>query len=120
MGKQLDIYKRFKAYNSDKFYLFKGGVFYYFLAEDAEYFNRKCGFKLTVFGDSVKCGFPVSSLEKYLYLFKEENIELISEDIDPEKIVIDIIKGTDLSNINPDDAVSILINLREILDGKQL
>lgn len=25
MGKQLDIYKRFKAYNSDKYYLFKYG-----------------------------------------------------------------------------------------------
>ena len=56
MGKQLDIYKRFKANNPDKYYLFKGGIFYYFLAEDAEYFNNKCGFKLTAFGDSVKCG----------------------------------------------------------------
>lgn len=47
MGKQLDIYKRFKANNPDKYYLFKGGIFYYFLAEDAVYFNNKCGFKLT-------------------------------------------------------------------------
>ena len=62
------------------------------LAEDAEYFNNKCGFKLTGFGDSVKCGFPVSALEKYLYLFKEENIELISDDSGPEKIVVDIIE----------------------------
>ena len=76
MGKQLDIYKRFKANNPDKYYLFKGGIFYYFLAEDAEYFNNKCGFKLTAFGDSVKCGFPVSALEKYLYLFKEENMKV--------------------------------------------
>jgi len=30
MGKQLDIYKRFKANNPDKYYLFKGGIFYYF------------------------------------------------------------------------------------------
>ena len=107
MGKQLDIYKRFKANNPDKYYLFKGGIFYYFLAEDAEYFNNKCGF-------------PVSALEKYLYLFKEENIELISDDSGPEKIVVDIIRGIDLSNTTPEDAVNILADLKEMLDEKQL
>lgn len=120
MGKQLDIYKRFKANNPDKYYLFKGGIFYYFLSEDAEYFNNKCGFKLTAFGDSVKCGFPVSALEKYLYLFKEENIELISDDSGTEKIVVDIIRGIDLSNTTPEDAVNILAEIKEMLDEKQL
>lgn len=120
MGKQLDIYKRFKANSPDKYYLFKGGIFYYFLAEDAEYFNNKCGFKLTSFGDSVKCGFPVSTLEKYLYLFKEENIELISDDSGSEKIIVDIIRGIDLSNTTPEDAINILGDLKEMLDEKQL
>lgn len=83
-------------------------------------FNNKCGFKLTGFGDSVKCGFPVSALEKYLYLFKEENIELISDDSGPEKIVVDIIRGIDLSNTTPEDAVNILADLKEMLDEKQL
>lgn len=118
MGKQLDIYRRYKTNNPNKYYLFKGGAFYYFIAEDAEYFHQKCGFKLTRFGDSVKCGFPVKSLEKYLYLFNLENIELINEDNTPEKIVIDTIKGVDLSKIEPEDAINIIINLKETLNGK--
>lgn len=118
MGKQLDVYRRYKVNNPNKYYLFRGGAFYYFIAEDAEYFNNKCGFKLTSFGDSVKCGFPVNSLEKYLYLFNEENIEFISEDSDPEKIVIDTIKKIDLNTIDSEDAVNLLINLKETLNGK--
>ena len=53
-------------------------------------------------------------------MFKEENIELISEDSGPEKIIIDIIKGIDLDKTTPEDAVNILAELKEMLDEKQL
>lgn len=53
-------------------------------------------------------------------MFKEENIELISDDSGPEKIVVDIIRGIDLSNTTPEDAVNVLADLKEMLDEKQL
>lgn len=33
MGKQLKIYNYYKTNDPNKYYLFKGGVFYYFIAE---------------------------------------------------------------------------------------
>ena len=66
MGKLLGLYHDCKNKDDTKYYLFKSGLFYYFLEEDARYFSDKYGFKLTGFGDSVKCGFPIKSLEKYL------------------------------------------------------
>lgn len=71
--------------------MFKGGIFHYFIiAGDAEYFSLKYNFILTSFGNSVKCGFPIKSLEKYLYLFNKENIMIIEGDVIFEKIVIDV------------------------------
>lgn len=119
MGKQLDIYRRYKTNNPNKYYLFKGGVFYYFIGEDAEYFSSNYGFKLTSFGDSVKCGFPTNSLEKYLYLFNKESIEVITEEKKPEKIAIDIIKGLDLKSLSADEALENIISLRKILDESE-
>lgn len=118
MGKQLNIYNHYKTSDPNKYYLFKGGVFYYFIAEDAEYFSLKYNFILTSFGSTVKCGFPVKSLEKYLYLFNKENIMLIEEDVTPEKIVINVLKKLNIDKLEPKDALNVLINLRDTLDGK--
>ena len=59
-------------------------------------------------------------LKSIYILFKEENIELISDDSGPEKIVVNIIRGIDLSNTTPEDVVNILGDLKEMLDEKQL
>ena len=59
-------------------------------------------------------------LKSIYILFKEENIELISDDSGPEKIVVDIIRSIDLSNTTPEDVVNILGDLKEMLDEKQL
>ena len=53
MGKLLGLYHDCKNKDDTKYYLFKSGLFYYFLEEDARYFSDKYGFKLTGFGDSV-------------------------------------------------------------------
>lgn len=90
IGKQLKIYNYYRTNDLNKYYLFKWEIFYYFIAEDAEYFSLKYNFILTSFGNSVKCGFPIKSLEKYLYLFNKENIMIIEGDVIFEKIVIDV------------------------------
>lgn len=90
IGKQLKIYNYYKTNDLNKYYLFKWGIFYYFISDDAEYFSLKYNFILTSFGSTVKCGFPVKSLEKYLYLFNKENIMIIEGDVIFGKIVIDV------------------------------
>lgn len=59
IGKQLKIYNYYKTNVLNKYYLFKGGIFYYFVVEDAEYFSLKYNYILASFGNTVKCGFPV-------------------------------------------------------------
>ena len=96
----------------------KGEYFITLQQKDAEYFSLKYNFTLISFGNSVKCGFPVKSLEKYLYLFNKENIMLIEEDVIFEKIVIDVLKKLNIDKLRPRDALNVLINLRDTLDGK--
>ena len=97
MGKQLNIYNHYKTSDPNKYYLFKGGVFYYFIAEDAEYFSLKYNFTLTSFGNSVK---------------------IIEGAVTPEKIVINVLKKLNIDKLEPRDALNVLINLKDTLDGK--
>ena len=117
MGKLLDIYKSKKIENNDKIYMFKGGVFYYFIDNDALYISEKYNLKITDFGDTVKCGFPIKSIEKYLNMFSNENIELITEveNTNRDKI-INIIKNLDLDEMTPKDAYIILNDLKELVN----
>ncbi len=117
MGKLMDIYKSKKEKNPDKIYMFKGGVFYYFLDEDALYISDKYKFKLTDFGETVKCGFPIKAIEKYLHIFANEHIELVSEEENKiQDKIINTIKGLDLNEITPKDAYVILNNLKELIN----
>jgi DNA mismatch repair ATPase MutS len=114
--KLIDIYRTKKENDKNKIYMFKGGVFYYFLDDDARYLSDKYNFKLTSFGQSVKCGFPVKSIEKYLFMFNEENIELVKEvESSLNDKIIKILKEVDLNEICPKDAYLILTNLKELL-----
>ena len=70
MSKLFDVYKRLKKEDSETLYLFKSGIFYIFLDEDAKTINKFYNLKLTYLNaEIVKCGFPLNSLQKYLYLF---------------------------------------------------
>ncbi len=114
MSKLLEIYKSKKEDDNSKLYLFKGGVFYYFLDEDAKYISNKYNLKLTPFGSSVKCGFPIKSLEKYLYLFNREDILLVSNE--NTNNIISKLKNIDLNEISPKDAYILLCELKESID----
>ena len=117
MGKLLDTYKVKKEKDSEKIYMFKGGVFYYFLDDDARYMSDKYKFKLTDFGDSVKCGFPIKSIEKYLYMFSNEKIELVTEnEATKSDKIMNILRGLDMSELAPKDAYIILNNLKELVN----
>ena len=71
MSKLIKMYKQLKQNNSETLYLFKSGMFYIFLDEDAKFVSQLLLLKLTNLNtEVVKCGFPHNSLEKYLTLLK--------------------------------------------------
>ena len=69
MSKLFTMYQNLKSENSSDLYLFKSGMFYIFLDDDARKINELLGLKLTNLNSSVqKCGFPQNFLNKYLKL----------------------------------------------------
>ena len=75
-----NLYKKYmslKIEDSNYFYLFENGIFFIFISDDAKFMADKLNLKLTNLNSSiVKCGFPVSQLNKYLYIFDKENYKV--------------------------------------------
>lgn len=77
MSKLYNTYLELKKQDSNSIYLFKSGVFFIALDEDAKTLSTLFNFKLSNFTPSViKCGFPCSSFEKYSNLFKACNLNV--------------------------------------------
>ena len=64
-------YIELKKDNDKLLYLFEVGNFFIFINEDAKKISELTNLKLTKFGNNIKCGFPINSLEKYNNLFNE-------------------------------------------------
>ena len=123
MSKLQKQYEELKRKDSEKIYIFKVGIFYNILNEDAKIVSNSIGLKLTDLGPSiVKCGFPIAKLDKYTNLLKSKNLpfEVISEiassnqNTSYEKIV-DKIKKIDLDNTTFHQAFDILYNIQQNL-----
>lgn len=83
MSKLYNTYVELKKRNSNSIYLFKSGIFFIALDEDAKKLSNLFNFKLSNFTPSVtKCGFPCSSLEKYIKMFNACNLTI--KVIEPE------------------------------------
>ena len=59
-------YIELKKNNDKLLYLFEVGNFFIFIDEDARKISNIINLKLTSFGNNVKCGFPINSLDKYV------------------------------------------------------
>ena len=69
MSKLINVYEKLKQENKDTLYLFKSGIFYIFIGNDAKIVSKLLCLKLTNLNDNYqKCDFPQNSLEKYLNL----------------------------------------------------
>jgi len=76
MSKLHQKYISLKNANSEFVYLFKVGVFYLALQDDAINLAEKFDFKLLNLNESVvKVGFPVSRLEYYTRIFQQSGIQ---------------------------------------------
>lgn len=77
MSKLYKRYLEFKKSDSSTFYLFKSGIFYIFLQEDAIKMSQLLHLKLTNLNETViKCGFPVNNFNKYLEKIKSLEIPI--------------------------------------------
>lgn len=80
MSKLYSKYLSLKKENDSTIYLFKSGIFYLFIEDDAKTMSPLLQLKLSNLSPTVfKCGFPVTSLEKYLPLLEKlgKKIEII-------------------------------------------
>ena len=75
MSKLINQYNDLKKKDSTKIYAIRVGIFYNFLNEDAKYINEKIGLKITNLSpEIIKCGFPISSLDRYKKIFEKSKI----------------------------------------------
>ena len=75
MSKLYQTYAALKIQDSTQLYLFKSGIFYIFLDDDAKLISSLFNLKLTNLNSVImKCGFPTPQLEKYSNLLKAANL----------------------------------------------
>ena len=77
MSKLYNQYVVLKAKNPTKFFLFKSGIFFIFLDEDAKTLSKILKLKLGHLNTEVlKCGFPEQSIDKYMNMLKSLNYDV--------------------------------------------
>ncbi len=131
MGKLYTKYTKLKQENPNITYIFKVGIFYIFIDEDAKYINSVLGLKLTPLNDTIfKCGFPISKLSKYTSLLEENKIQFqivdnnlsviaSTEDyVNSEEVsnIISTIKKLDIDKTSPIEAFNMLVEFKNILN----
>ena len=128
MSKLINIYKRLKEQDAETLYLFKSGIFYIFLAEDAQKISRLFSLKLTPLNNDVlKCGFPLSSINKYSIKFRENNIrvKIIEDNIifsesnffKEQKYLqlIGILQNIDIDSLSVSEAYKVIETLKNLI-----
>lgn len=127
MSKLLNQYIELKKKDNEKIYIFKVGIFYNILNEDARIVSNKIGLKLTDLSpEIVKCGFPISKLEKYTHLLESHNLKFeVISNLTPSnqytsyESIIKKIKNIDLDNTTCKEAFDILYNIQQNLKNIQ-
>lgn len=124
MSKLYDHYKLCKEKDPNRIVLIKSGTFYVMLDEDAEEISKLFALKLTPLNENIKkCGFPVTSIEKYKNMFDAHQIEytITSTELgsgsitEREKSVIDKIRMLDINTLSPMDALITLEKYQSII-----
>ena len=127
MSKLIKQYEELKKKDPKIIYIFKVGIFYNILNEDAKIVSNSIGLKLTDLGPNIiKCGFPISQIDKYTLLLKNNNIsfEIIENFASPNQNtsytnIINKIQNIDLNNTTCKEAFDILYNIQQNLKNIQ-
>ncbi len=118
------LYNRYKTLKNkeDIVYIFKVGMFYVILDDDAKILSKLLNLKLIPLNSEVnKCGFPINSLKKYEKILKENKIKYkIIEDYEENKDLnqfLNKIKKYDIDNMTGIKALELIYELKEIING---
>lgn len=129
MSKLLKQYESLKKIDPSYIYIFRVGIFYNILNEDAKIINEKLNLKITNLSPEIfKCGFPVSTLDKYKKILNEKGIKYKIIDNLPNnmttidymnnveiKQIINRIKNLDMNNTTFQQAFNILLDIQNKL-----
>ena len=101
MSKLLKQYEELKKNDTSSIYLFRVGIFYNILNEDAKLINEKLGLKITDLGPNIfKCGFPVSQLDKYIILLNKMKIKYkVINNLPNDSNINDYLKNVEIKKI---------------------
>ncbi|MBO5004876.1 MAG: hypothetical protein J6D03_06525 [Clostridia bacterium] len=128
MSKLLKQYEELKKQDPEKIYIFKVGIFYNILNEDARIVSNTIGLKLTDLSpEIVKCGFPIAKLEKYTHLLESHNLkfQVVSNPAPSNQntsyydSIIKKIQDIDLNNTTCKEAFDILYNIQQKIKNIQ-
>ncbi len=117
------LYNRYKTLKNkeDIVYIFKVGMFYVILDDDAKILSKLLNLKLIPLNSEVnKCGFPVNSLKKYEKILKENKVKYkIIEDSENKDLnqFLNKIKKYDIDNMTGIKALELIYELKEIING---
>ena len=130
MSKLLKQYEQLKKEDASSIYLFRIGIFYNIINEDAKIINEKLGLKITDLGPSIfKCGFPVSQLDKYILLLNNMKIKYkVIDNLTNYKInkylknveikkILNKITDIDMNNTTFQQSFNILLDIQNKLKG---
>ena len=133
MSKLHKKYLELKQSYPTTIFLFKSGIFYIALDQDAILLSNKFDFKIVNLNKTiVKCGFPINRLEYYASLFNEYNLNFEIIDLDScsslnyydytnnvkVKSIIDTLSKLDMNNITLKQSFDLLYKLNN--DAKNL
>ncbi len=129
MSKLLSAYQNLKKQNNEIVYLFKVGLFYNFLNDDAITMSNVLHLKISNLSSSiVKCGFPCNAFEKYIKLLSslpykikiidslENNTIFELKDFELNQKIKDFLKkiaSIDIDDISVAEAYSLLESLQQ-------
>lgn len=125
MSKLFSKYLELKKSNSNNIYLFKSGIFFLALQDDAHKLSDELNLKITNLNpDIVKCGFPVSRQEHYFRILEAKGIDFIiiddtygivkdySDYVNNDKLknIINKIISIDFDNMSYKEAYELLLD----------
>ena len=127
MSKLKKQYNELKEKDPEKIYLFKVGIFYNILNEDARKVSNEIGLKLTDLSpEIIRCGFPIAKLDKYTQLLDSHNLKykLVPTHASSNQNtfynnIIKQIKNIDLNNTTCKETFDILYNIQQNLKNIQ-
>lgn len=100
MSKLLKQYEELKRQNHNIIYLFRVGIFYNILNDDAKILNEKIGLKITDLGPHIfKCGFPISKIDKYVELLEKNDLKYQIIDNIPNQNTNDYLNNIEIKKI---------------------